>query len=187
LFLGRQLSSTHRQLENNCYACHTPWKGVFNESCAATDCHPEIENTIHNTMDRTCISCHVEHTDGAPLSVAMDNPECIQCHERMAADPESALHPQRLQSRQLTFVPRQTFRHAGHAPKPKCWECHCNGKDTINVDTKDLFKMKSCLVSGCHDQKQAECKHCHPLFHEQRSASLLTAPSTCNGRPTSAN
>jgi hypothetical protein len=166
VFLGRRLSPAHQKLEKECMACHSPFAGVTDEACASTDCHPGIaQNTIHNTRDARCFSCHREHTDGAPLPVGVANSGCAQCHDRLQADPKSIFYPPNYERRQITNVPRAIFRHRLHQYPPhyKCSQCHCIGDKTLNLRMEQLFRMDSCMK--CHEQ--ADCAVCHK-YHQQR-------------------
>ena len=39
MFLGKKLSSTHKQYQSQCIVCHTPFVGVTNEACQSPGCH----------------------------------------------------------------------------------------------------------------------------------------------------
>jgi len=168
VFLGLHLSSEHKDLEHDCLACHQPYYGVPNESCASMDCHQDITtDSIHNTRTTSCFSCHAEHAGGYPIPAGMDDRECEDCHRKLKADPDSIFHPDRAAAREVTYVPRKIYRHMTHQfpPNYRCWQCHCIGEKTLNTPMEDLFKMESCLK--CHEEKG--CQLCHQ-YHQPRVA-----------------
>jgi len=165
-FLGRTLSPGHVHLQNDCLACHQPFTGVPDESCGGSGCHEKIRTaTIHNTMERPCISCHPEHTDGEFIKLGIGIPECITCHQKLEQDPKSAFYQKREDPRKITYVSREKFKHRSHRYPPfyKCYKCHCTGKGTIDVPMENLFLMESCVK--CHEE--SDCGSCH-IYHDQR-------------------
>ncbi len=166
VFLGQSLSTSHANLKTDCMVCHVPFSGVPNESCAAAGCHAKSYlNTIHNTMDKPCITCHAEHAEGAFLSRGVDEKDCAACHRRLKRDPKSIFHPDRLKKRKTSYVDRQIFQHSDHRfpPHYKCWQCHCTGAGTLNVPMERLFKMDTCVK--CHEE--GDCNDCH-RYHDKR-------------------
>ncbi|MFO8056649.1 MAG: hypothetical protein R6V10_05075 [bacterium] len=165
VFTGRELSAPHRELKNDCTACHDPFQGVPNRACTNSDCHPEMKNTIHSTEAVKCHQCHPGHNNGGLATIEMDYQECRSCHE---PGKDVTGNPR------VTNVSRDIFRHGAHSPPRDCWYCHCTGKGTLDIKTKDLFKMDSCLSSGCHDEQQKDCDYCHAKPHPERSPSPRT-------------
>jgi hypothetical protein len=168
VFMGEALSSGHRKLAADCAACHSPFLSVADESCAAANCHAaKARNTLHDGLRRTCVSCHPEHTGGALLPRGITQQDCATCHNQLAKDPKSRLYASADPPRINTFVSRKLFKHRSHQFPPffRCWQCHCLGERTINIPTRDLFLMSSCLK--CHEQK--DCSVCHQ-YHDPRDA-----------------
>lgn len=166
VFLSRALSSNHKHLEKECIVCHVHNEGVPNESCSSLDCHDEqARETIHNSREVKCYSCHPEHNEGELIQASIENQVCDECHQQLKLDPESIFHPDRVATRKVTYVPRKIFRHKPHQfpPNYKCWQCHCTGKKTLDVPMKDLFKMDACLK--CHER--ITCRVCHQ-YHQER-------------------
>jgi len=174
VFLGKKLSPAHKQLQADCMACHAPFIGVTDESCASADCHAaKAQNTLHDGLGRTCVSCHPEHTDGALIPQVLSQQNCADCHKRLAKDPASTFYADAAHPRINTFVSRKLYKHRSHQFPPffRCWQCHCLGDKTINTPTKELFLMSSCVK--CHEEK--DCSVCHH-YHDPREprAKLLT-------------
>ncbi len=168
VFLSTPLSADHKQIGDDCLACHVPFVGVPDDSCVSAECHQSIHrNTIHNTREERCINCHPSHTGGELTPASMSNEECARCHDELDKNPESIFHPDNQKSRKVTYVPRSIFRHRSHQfpPHYKCWQCHCTGDSTLDVKMQDLFKMDSCLK--CHVRET--CQVCH-RYHQDREA-----------------
>lgn len=166
VFMSKQLSPGHMKLKTDCMACHSPFVGVTDESCGSADCHQDKAlDTIHNSINPRCISCHPEHTDGDLLPMRPNQRECAECHKKLRKDPASVFFAQHEPPRRTTFVSRKLFKHRSHQFPPyyKCWQCHCLGDQTIDTPTPELFLMKSCLK--CHEEK--DCNVCHH-YHDQR-------------------
>ncbi len=161
VFVGRELSAAHQNLQNDCSACHDPFQGVPNHSCTTGGCHPEKNNTIHSSGAMRCHECHPEHNDGGPARRSLTYEDCVSCHKpgAVTGDPD------------ITNVSRDIFRHGAHSPPRDCWYCHCTGKGTLDIPTRDLFKMDSCLSSGCHSDRQKDCDYCHKRPHPKKSPS----------------
>ncbi len=160
LLMGRELSAAHQHLHDDCSACHEPFQGVPNRSCTAAECHMNIDNTIHSTSRLECYECHPEHNDGGPALKPMGYEQCISCHKPgkdVTGDPGT------------TNVSQEIFRHGAHSPPRDCWYCHCTGKGTLDIPTEDLFKMDSCLTSGCHSERTQDCDYCHQKPHPKQS------------------
>ena len=93
------LSSAHAMLDNNCAACHTPFREVSSEKCSL--CHERHTDAlgaytfnahyVYTSRDRTrafgrefevsCAACHDEHRGRRPdLRVTVANARCESCH-----------------------------------------------------------------------------------------------------------
>ena len=170
VFMGRTLSAPHWELTDNCAACHAPFKGVPNQNCIV--CHTrEVHDSIHDTLfdKEPCYSCHPEHTDGAYYPAVMGDRLCLDCHRELSPGPGLALVRPPDEDPDATYVPiAEIFRHDQHWTKRECYECHCIGQGTINVPTRDLLKMESCLSSNCHDDQRDNCSYCHARYHQKR-------------------
>jgi len=158
IYLSRPLSPEHHELASDCMACHVPFIGAPNESCASSDCHQDVvSNSLHNTMDVSCTSCHPVHTEGELIKVDLENKDCDECHKKLEKDPDSIFYPKNYEKREVSYVSREIFRHKQHGlPYYRCWNCHCTGNTTIDTPMRDLFKMDSCLI--CHEK---QCIGCH--------------------------
>jgi hypothetical protein len=67
IYMNKHLSVVHEKLERRCNVCHTPWEGVYNDSCYK--CHHDecgyYESLIEESEDYSdnvrCYDCHSEH------------------------------------------------------------------------------------------------------------------------------
>lgn len=111
-----KLISAHQKMDNDCFACHTPLKGVDTERCLA--CHKpadigrltttgQVINKSHTSipfhqelMAQDCLSCHTDHAgvqrlkaighfDHALLKPGVRD-QCEGCHKA----PMDSLHQQ---------------------------------------------------------------------------------------------
>ena len=109
-----ELVQGHQELNNNCFACHTPFGGIENNKCIA--CHKLSEigkeanngNNIlagkekvlfhENLSSQSCMACHTDHKGLNPeiklngfkhtlLSETILN-NCVSCHQK----PKDNLH-----------------------------------------------------------------------------------------------
>ena len=67
IFMNKHLSVVHSNLEPRCDVCHTPWEGVYNDSCYK--CHRNecsyyeslLEENEEYAENMRCYDCHSEH------------------------------------------------------------------------------------------------------------------------------
>ena len=104
-----ELVQGHQDLNNNCFACHTPFGGIENNTCIA--CHKlseigkENNNIVagkekvlfhENLSSQSCTACHTDHEGESPatkldgfkhnlLSETVIN-NCVSCHQKPIDD-----------------------------------------------------------------------------------------------------
>lgn len=72
-----ELSKSHAFLENNCAACHTPYKGVQLQNCVV--CHADNTTVLQRQPSAfhadiaECAPCHLEHQGRIPRVTNMDH------------------------------------------------------------------------------------------------------------------
>ena len=94
----------HYQIEMDCSACHTPWRGVKQDACLSCheeelnnsrDSHPESKFTdpgnahlLTKIQADKCIACHREHDPKVthPMGVSVPDNYCAFCHEDIAEE-----------------------------------------------------------------------------------------------------
>ena len=156
------LSAAHAPLEDQCEACHTPFRGVQDASCRS--CHPGIgadsPSTIHRRVKGNCATCHHEHRSRAyPLRLA--DMEAFD-HE-LSGFSLKKYHPQ---------VGCSLCHKAGQpyyqAPK-RCQDCHPNWSpanfDHARVIGGPLTLHADLGCPDCHPRQSydtpATCAPCH--------------------------
>jgi len=172
---GRGLTPGHLALKNDCFTCHVPFRGVPNNSCVQSGCHAAIH--AHQSHYRwACVECHDRHTDGAFDPRPYPDAECVRCHEKEESDPTSPFHPDNKTRRKSTTAPMSILPHGKHeTSRYKCVQCHCLGRNTLQTQMEDLFKMETCMLCKEHVYKPPKCKVCHNhgqprrLFHLERA------------------
>ena len=70
IYVNKHLSIVHSNIERRCEVCHTPWEGVYSDSCYKChrdECGP-YENLLEKeyedeefTFSEMCYDCHREH------------------------------------------------------------------------------------------------------------------------------
>lgn len=72
-----ELSQSHRFLENNCAACHTPVSGVTAAACvvchADNDALLQRQPTAFHANVPVCTGCHLEHQGSIRMTTTMDH------------------------------------------------------------------------------------------------------------------
>ncbi|MEO0006677.1 MAG: hypothetical protein RJA20_873 [Bacteroidota bacterium] len=96
-----ELLQGHQSLNNDCFACHTPFGGLPDSKCVSCHTPADIEQneSVHfheKFVNISCVSCHADHLG---MASASDNfkhniipgnllSDCFMCHQR----PEDYLH-----------------------------------------------------------------------------------------------
>ncbi|MBI4344625.1 MAG: cytochrome c3 family protein [Euryarchaeota archaeon] len=167
LFMPEKVSTGHAAFEEDCRACHVPWKGAPEQRCA--DCHGEERPIIDpKTHGAECRSCHLEHRgrvvriakfDHAKVAYEMsadhDRLNCRECHAegytsfsaRSCADCHS--------EPEVTKI----FDLSGHVDfyGAACIQCHRR----VSADLKRFDHASTgYLIVGGHFR--LDCKECHP-------------------------
>jgi hypothetical protein len=159
------LSAFHEAFAERCEACHTPWAGVEDASCAT--CHRGEQHHESQEFRPSCASCHREH--GAELSIASPHDaHCTQCHAdltvagrrqslRFARHVESfALHPEFAFLRERIADPGAVkLNHQKHlalempglSRKMLCSDCH--RPDATGRLMQPIAYARDC--AACHE------------------------------------
>lgn len=164
-----KLIPAHRALTNDCFACHTPFKGVNSERCV--DCHkpadigfrlttgqpipkPTASTLFHQQLiSQDCVACHSDHAgvkrfqDTSHFNHALlktdIREQCQNCHK----SPQDSLHNQ---------------------ISADCGQCHTQQQWVpAKFDHNDFFVLDNdhntrCVT--CHprnDYSQYTCYGCH--------------------------
>ncbi len=170
-----KLTKGHKEITNDCLACHTPFRGITSVQCIS--CHKQSDigyktvagavlkkNTdtalFHNGLaDNSCIECHTDHKGTFPsqavkpfrhtsLSPQLRN-DCISCHKNQT--PKNTLHQLAkgncLECHQTTGWKLATFDHENFTASSgnQCISCHKADQPADNM----------------HRQSQANCGTCH--------------------------
>jgi len=170
-----KLTKGHKAINNDCLACHTPFRGITSVQCII--CHKQSDigvktvagaNLQKNTSnvlfhkglaDNSCIECHTDHKGTLPshavkpfrhtsLSLQLRN-DCIACHTNQK--PKDSLHQfakgNCLECHQTTSWKPATFDHKSLAVSggKQCVSCHKADQPADNM----------------HRQTQASCGTCH--------------------------
>ena len=67
IYINKHLAAVHSNLERRCSVCHTPWEGVYSDSCYK--CHRDECGYYENLLEEEeeyaesvrCYDCHSEH------------------------------------------------------------------------------------------------------------------------------
>ncbi|MBI3893613.1 MAG: cytochrome c3 family protein [Candidatus Wallbacteria bacterium] len=167
IFTSGPVATRHRMFENDCQACHEPWKGVPDTKCVR--CHEAPVHHGNQTFTPDCAGCHEEHKGHTRLSRTNDR-HCVRCH----SDLKTTGQPGGFDSSIQSF-------NDGH---PEFAAVRPGAKDLAVVRYNHLKHMKKGLqgatgpvtlaCTGCHFADEAgrymrpitfekQCKDCHPL------------------------
>jgi len=176
-----QLTEGHKTLDDNCLACHTPFRGATSVQCIS--CHKQSDISVKTVAgallpikssnalfhkglaDNSCNECHTDHKGRVAkkalktfkhesLSRSISN-NCITCHTNQR--PKDALHK---------FA------------KGNCTECHTTKRwKPATFDHNRYFGLDSdhkASCKTCHtdpgNYKQYTCYNCH-----EHSLSIIAA------------
>ena len=170
-----KLAKGHKAMNNDCLACHTPFRGITSVQCI--NCHKKSDigyktvagavikkNTnkalFHKDLaNNSCVDCHTDHKGTvakeaakpfrhASLSLQLMN-DCISCHKNQT--PKNTLHQLAkgncLECHQTTSWKPATFDHKKFTASSgnQCISCH-----KADQPSDDM-----------HRQTQASCGTCH--------------------------
>jgi hypothetical protein len=122
-----KLMAAHRDLEQNCFACHSPFTGVSDARCAT--CHVPSDIGLRTTKGVAL----VRKQSRVPFHQALIEKDCTSCHsDHLVASPGQE-------------TPRR-FHHSLLKPelRSQCQSCHTAPKDTLHT----ALRPASC--STCH-------------------------------------
>lgn len=122
-----KLMAAHRDLEQNCFACHSPFTGVSDARCAT--CHIPSEIGLRSTKGVVL----VRKQSRVPFHQALIETNCTSCHsDHLVSSPGQE-------------TPRR-FHHLLLKPdlRGKCESCHTAPKDTVHTG------LSQATCSTCH-------------------------------------
>lgn len=162
--------AAHAELNQDCFACHTAWRGATPERCIACHALPDIGVRTRNGLplaqherktpfhqqliEPNCMACHSDHTPAKltrrshkPFSHALLRPEtrtrCATCH----------------------IAPPDNFHRQ---IKGNCGQCHQSDKwKPATFDHSRYFVLDDDHNVGCaschtdHDYSRYTCYGCH--------------------------
>ena len=170
----------HRQLDTNCFACHTSFTGVASQKCVS--CHkpadigrkttlgvpvvkPLAATLFHQELvSQNCVACHSDHAgvkryhlkgnfDHALLKKDASN-QCQSCHKA----PADTLHKQITGNCAQCHTPQKwtpaTFDHDKYFVLDKDHTATC-----ATCHTSNDYKRYTCY--GCHEHTQANIRREH--------------------------
>ena len=172
-----RLIEAHENLVGNCAACHTPWKGVSNQSCIS--CHGDFtDNNPHGDVSLSdkrhgliagkrltgfadslsCLTCHDEHR-GVTFHRLAPAFACADCHEHpsIAQEPKHQQPIKRVAAVKHLFA--KPFSHAAHAvlmsvDELDCSTCHQLDPTSTGKEVDFSIKWSGCTGSDCHVNPQ---------------------------------
>jgi hypothetical protein len=150
------LIPAHTALENDCFACHTPFRGASAERC--TTCHVVADIGL-----RTTKGVAIAQSDRRPaFHQALTQPDCVACHNEH-------------QRPRLTKTGPVEFDHAllKADARAKCQSCHLAPRD-------ELHRGQTLTCATCHQPP-----HWKPATFNHNRYFLLdgdhnTACTTCH-------
>lgn len=166
-----KLMPAHRELEQDCFACHTPFIGAATSKCAA--CHVPSEIGLRSTkgaplarnksripfhqslVEQTCTACHTDHMASGNIQ-----------HEAARFE-HGLLKPElRGQCESCHVAPKDPL-HSGPLPMT-CSKCHATaGWKPSSFDHNRYFPLEGEHNVGCtschagNDFKVYSCTGCH--------------------------
>lgn len=196
-----RLSSSHANLENNCSACHTSFKGVDPLKCTA--CHASNQNllkrqpTAFHAHVTSCGECHIEHRGIDKRPTEMDHSALAIIGLRQLKDKKE--DAQAVQTAQflaelakkgnggldpIRFNPRLSPKEAAL----NCFTCHGNqdrhgtlfGMDCAACHTTDRWNIPEFRHPSANSM---DCNQCHrgPPSHYMMHFQMVSV--TVAGKP----
>ena len=116
----------HSALQNDCFACHTPFRGASAERC--TTCHAVADIGLRTTKGAKI----AQDRQSTPFHQALTEANCMACHSD---------HPRP----RLTQASPVRFDHAllKADARTKCQSCHVPPRD-------DLHRSPALVCATCH-------------------------------------
>jgi hypothetical protein len=114
-----KLMAAHRDIEQNCFACHSPFTGVSDARCAT--CHVPSDIGLRSTKGVAL----VHKQSRVPFHQALIETNCTSCHsDHLVASPGQE-------------TPRR-FHHRLLKPdlRGRCQSCHTAPKDPLHADPR---------------------------------------------------
>jgi hypothetical protein len=171
----------HAELTENCFACHSPWRGADSQRCRS--CHAPADIGLRTTMgtpisptgikaafhqeliSQDCMACHSEH-EGTRLTERGRRPfthallreairgQCATCHQQ----PRDNLHQQVTgdcaQCHGLQAWRPASFDHARFFALDRDHDAEC-----VTCHVNNVFKGYTCY--GCHEHQPARVRAEH--------------------------
>ena len=174
-----RLSAAHAFLENNCTACHVPFKGVEAANCVS--CHANNEallarqpSAFHASI-QSCSECHLEHQGVNRRPVLMDHPALARIGLR-ELDADQADGEKRQTRAQLrTWIRQHEASESARAAHPEitatemtldCSSCHSNKDPHFKLLGQDCAEChgtaKWTIANFIHPSpRSTDCAQCH--------------------------
>lgn len=130
-----KLTAAHGKLEQDCFACHAPWRGNASERC--TRCHVPADIGRLTTTGQPIVPSTAASKRRAPTPFhhKLARQDCTACHSDHAGVER--------------FHPKVHFRHdlLDRATRDQCQGCHRQPADTL------------------HEKIEGNCLQCHAQNH----------------------
>lgn len=187
IFLPRQMISPghlvagHTKLDNDCFSCHSFFRGVTNEKCIK--CHKikdiGILNTKGEPLDNNktkmvafhqaltqseCIACHIDHDEDKTkrinrqfshdLLASNIKNNCLSCHQKPKDTLHNQLNSSCLQCHTVQKWKPATFEHGKYFSLDKDHNVKCS-----ICHTQNNFKQYTCY--GCHEHTEIKIRNEH--------------------------
>lgn len=192
----------HAEVANDCFACHTPFRGATSDKCI--DCHKVDEIGLVTTKgtpivrekkgvrfhqqlaESNCVACHSDHKGVQPfrpikrfshnLLDAKLQKQCSSCHDKQDDKLHRKLGEDCGQCHTQQEWKPATFRHKSLAPDvlKQCENCHEVPRD----EEHNRFKTVSCAT--CHGYDDWEATH---FKHTKLAAAELKQCLNCHDKP----
>lgn len=164
-----ELAKGHQKLNNDCFACHTPFQGVPNTKCIA--CHHLDEIGINVDSISVLLNKKIS------FHKALTQQKCIACHQDHQG---------------ISAIQKLTFEHDLLDPTSvqKCLDCHLKQEDVLHA-------ALSITCSSCHNfenwktithfdhnminQDQSKnCVNCHQKPEDKLHSGITNNCLTCH-------
>ncbi len=183
------LSVAHRQLENNCAACHTPVQGVKTSNCIV--CHANNESllqrqpTAFHASISSCVECHLEHQGIDKRPTKMDHEALATIGLRQLNSGSKETENYILREELLTHTNGLIAPHSRITSKEtmlNCLACHANddrhfklfGQDCAQCHATDKWTIPEYRHPSATSMDCAQC-HQAPPSHYMMHFKMISA------------